>query len=407
MKLTRHNGRCGKHGTYNPKHNDRRFDVDNSDHINPELTKQNIYWDCINGFTTPQDHQMDKDGDISFEDVELLFYTSQYTAFINAQNERNIKSRHANRNRSVEDLLKNKKTCPEETIYQIGNMDESVPPEILLQITTEFLTKMRDQFGEHVHILNWALHLDEKTPHIQERHVFDCKNQYGEICPQQEKALEALGIELPDPTQPRSKFNNRKQTFDAICRSMLFDICEQHGVHLDREPEYGGRSHMEKNDFILAKQKSAIAEKEQALNEITMKLEDAETLVEEIVDTAYEKACETVAEKVFEETQKQDLAIVENYQTWISSKDRNLPTDKKNLIIRSLDAVQNRIKKSAEKLRQKVMSALKSPSLQEQAKALIKEKAKESLLEKLQRNKTLIKRAGDSEKKTKQKNMER
>ena len=159
--------------------------------------------------------------------------------------------------------------------------------------------------------------------------------------------------------------------------------------------------------FILAKQKSAIAEKEQVLNEITMKLEDAETLVEEIADTAYEKACETVAEKVFEETQKQDLAIVENYQTWISSKDRNLPTDKKNLIIKSLDAVQNRIKKSAEKLRQKVMSALKSPSLQEQAKTVIKEKAKESLLEKLQRNKTLIKRAGDSEKKTKQKNMER
>ena len=25
MKLTRHNGRSGKHGTYNPRHNDRRF----------------------------------------------------------------------------------------------------------------------------------------------------------------------------------------------------------------------------------------------------------------------------------------------------------------------------------------------------------------------------------------------
>ena len=36
MKLTRHNGRSGKHGTYNPKHNDRTFDVSNSEHIDEE-----------------------------------------------------------------------------------------------------------------------------------------------------------------------------------------------------------------------------------------------------------------------------------------------------------------------------------------------------------------------------------
>ena len=27
MKLTRHNGRTGKNGVYNPKHNDRQFDI--------------------------------------------------------------------------------------------------------------------------------------------------------------------------------------------------------------------------------------------------------------------------------------------------------------------------------------------------------------------------------------------
>ena len=30
LKLTRHNGRAGKHGTYNPKHNDRSFEIANS-----------------------------------------------------------------------------------------------------------------------------------------------------------------------------------------------------------------------------------------------------------------------------------------------------------------------------------------------------------------------------------------
>ena len=29
MRATRHNGRSGKHGVYNPKHNDRKFDIAN------------------------------------------------------------------------------------------------------------------------------------------------------------------------------------------------------------------------------------------------------------------------------------------------------------------------------------------------------------------------------------------
>ena len=47
MKLTRHNGRTGKNGVYNPKHNDRQFDIDNSDHIDLERAKRNVYWIVI------------------------------------------------------------------------------------------------------------------------------------------------------------------------------------------------------------------------------------------------------------------------------------------------------------------------------------------------------------------------
>ncbi len=48
MKATRHNGRSGKHGTYDAKHNDRRFDVENSEHIDAERTKFNVYWETAN-----------------------------------------------------------------------------------------------------------------------------------------------------------------------------------------------------------------------------------------------------------------------------------------------------------------------------------------------------------------------
>ena len=246
MKLTRHNGRSGKNGTYNPRHNDRRFDVGNSEHIDSERAKKNIYWDCYRGYTTAGSREDSSQPDCSFEQVERMYYTEHYSDFVDAQNARNEKTRHTERNRTVGDLLKNSKTCPEETIYQIGTVEESVPPEVLFQIVNEFYGEFERRFGAHVHLLNWALHLDEGTPHIHERHVFDCQNRYGELCPQQEKALEELGIPLPDPDKPKGKHNNRKQTFDSVCRTMLFDIdklcwdpflCEKLGIPMSMLPE--------------------------------------------------------------------------------------------------------------------------------------------------------------------------
>lgn len=42
-------------------------------------------------------------------------------------------------------------------------------------------------YGSNYHIIDWALHIDEETPHIHERHVFDYENDYGEIVPRQGK----------------------------------------------------------------------------------------------------------------------------------------------------------------------------------------------------------------------------
>lgn len=187
MRLTRHNGRSGKNGAYNPKHNDRRFDLENSEHIDAERANRNIYWDCYRGITTSDNRNADAEQDFSFEKVEQMYYTAQYGDFIFFQNERNIKNRHPERNRTVEDLLKNRKTCPEETIYQIGTIEESAPPEILLQIANDFFGEMKNRFGTHVHILNWALHLDEGTPHIQERMCSIVKINTASFVPNRKK----------------------------------------------------------------------------------------------------------------------------------------------------------------------------------------------------------------------------
>ena len=120
LKLTRHNGRAGTHGTYNPKHNDRSFNLANSEHIDQERAKGNIYWDCYHGIRSASDKDKQT---AAFSDVEKMFYEIHYAHFVENQNARNAKIRHTERNRTIEDLLAGKKTCPEETIYQFGTLD--------------------------------------------------------------------------------------------------------------------------------------------------------------------------------------------------------------------------------------------------------------------------------------------
>lgn len=135
-----------------------------------ERAKQNNYWNCYAGSSSALTRAQDKENDYSFEKIEQLYYFEYYADYIQAQNE---KTRHIERNRSVNDLLTNNKTCPEESIYQIGTVDESVSGEVLAMIATDFFAEMEEKFGTHVHMLDWERHLDEGTPHIHERHVFD------------------------------------------------------------------------------------------------------------------------------------------------------------------------------------------------------------------------------------------
>ena len=257
--------------------------------------------------------------------MERQFYESHYSEFIERQNERNAKIRHTERNRSISDLLSSRKTCPEETIYQLGTLDEHASAEDLMNIVTEFIDEFKGKFGDHVHVLDWALHLDESTPHIHERHVFDCENKYGEVAPQQEKALEELGFDLPDPNKSLSRRNNRKITFDAACRKMLFEIAKRHGLELEEEAEYGNRKYLEKQDFILAKQKEQLAAQQNKLDKLTLKVNDMEALIDEVSAAAYDKAVEVVTDVVRTETRKEDMRMIEDTKKWVLSPERKAP----------------------------------------------------------------------------------
>ena len=387
LKLTRHNGRAGAHGTYNPKHNDRSFNLANSEHIDPERAKGNIYWDCFHGFRSALDPQDPDDLAATFSDVERQFYETHYTAFVESQNERNAKIRHTERNRSIPDLLSSRKTCPEETIYQLGTLDEHASAEDLLSVVTEFIEEFKAKYGDHVHVLDWALHLDESTPHIHERHVFDCENKYGEVAPQQEKALEALGFDLPDPEKPLSRRNNRKITFDAACRKMLFEIAKRHGLELEEEAEYGSRKYLEKQDFILTKQKEQLAAQQSKLDELTLKVSDMETLLEDVSAAAYDKAVEVVTDKVREQTQLEDMEVIEKYRKSVVSPNAKNSPEVVKIANTLLSRVREKLQQSAEKVLKKVQAVLLKPEVKQAGKEQIKNKARKSIKEKLAQGK--------------------
>ena len=317
MKGTRHNGRSGKDGVYNPLHNDRRFDPEHSEHIDNERVRQNIYWDCYQGYTTMADRG--KEDNFSFNQIEMAYYVDHYSDYVINQNKRHEKARHPDRCKGVEDVLKNKKTCPEESIYQLGTIDEHASVETLVLVFDEFKKEFDERFGSNVHIIDWSLHMDEATPHIHERHVFDATNRYGEIEPKQEAALEELGFELPNPEKKRSKTNNRKVVFDSACRTMFLDICKRHGLEIDEEPSYGGRQYLEKQDYIRMKQKEEIAVQQEMLNQQRDKV-NANHL-ELARQSNHVRANEKVIQSQKEKIEQQEKEFKENF---ISNSDRIL-----------------------------------------------------------------------------------
>ncbi|MCF0128055.1 MAG: serine/arginine repetitive matrix protein 2 [Pseudobutyrivibrio sp.] len=385
QRATRHNGRAGKNGAYNPKHNDRDFDIKNSDHIDQEKFKQDVLWDCYHGIYSVADKTEDETK--NFESVERAFYFAHYQDHIDAQNGRNEKAGHAERNRNLDDMISNPKTCPEETILQIGNIDSTIPLEVLGQIVVDYFTEFDNRFGAHVHILDWALHVDETTPHIHERHVFDCMDRYGYLAPQQEKALKEMGIPLPKPDEPAGKYNNRKMMFDSICRTLFIEVARLHGVDIIEEPVYGGREYLEKQEFIIQKNKEQIAHQNEKLDELSFKLEDTEKLIDEVVDAAYEKACEVVADTASAEAHSHDMKLIEDYKCWLSKPEREAPKNFRDYAIGRIEAIQNRLRESTALLFDRVKKRLADPLVRERNKDAIRAKARESVLAILEQKK--------------------
>lgn len=287
MRATIHNGRTSHLGAFTPKHNDRNFNIKNAEHIDPERVKNNRYWNWTGK-------------EITFEDAEIAFYEKHISAHLEAQNAKYRAQRHAERAKTMDEYRRSPQTCPEEVILQIGKLGDTIPADMMARIIQEQINWEQKQFPG-VKVLNVALHMDEQgAPHIHERRAWVYTDKDGNLAISQNKSLEQMGVELPNPNKPRSRFNNRKMTFSRICREHLLQICREHGLEIEDIPQEKSKSGRTLEDYQAgeAERRAADAERRRQFSERAA--ESAEKQAESARDTArsYEEHAERVAGQI-------------------------------------------------------------------------------------------------------------
>lgn len=251
VRVSQHSGREGS-----ARHNDRSFMEGLSPdqmrevapHIRPELMAENVMWSV---------HPDEAD----FREAELRWYRERYGAAIERRNAAYRHEGHAERCKTVENVYTGAQTRPEEVILQIGDMNAETPKDALLGAFRDYmqvLDEWNKAHGGHMHVLSWALHVEEASPHIHLRRVWDVENRHGEAQLGQNKALKAAGVQRPDPGKPEGRYNNPKITFDAWARGQWQRIAQEHGFEVETEARHNLR-HKDKADFVSEQLQRTIA----------------------------------------------------------------------------------------------------------------------------------------------------
>lgn len=291
MRATIHNGRTSHLGAFTPKHNDRNFNISHAEHIDPERVKDNRYWNWTGNPET------------TFEAAEAAFYEKHIRQHLDAQNAKYTAQRHAERAKTMDEYRKSPQTCPEEVILQIGKLGDTIPADMMARIIQEQINWEQQQFPG-VKVLDVALHMDEQgAPHIHERRAWVYTDRDGNLAISQNKSLEQMGVELPNPDKPRGRFNNRKQTFSRMCREHLLKICREHGLEIEEIPQEKSKSGLSHVAYMTRQEEEKAADAELRRQFSERAAESAEKQAESAKSTArsYEEHAEQVAKQISNE----------------------------------------------------------------------------------------------------------
>ena len=232
MRVTLHMGKASGGKAYSSRHNDRNFDTTKAAHIDPERTRYNMTWHRY-GKVAPQ---------LSFDAVERKFYRDRFGDALKARNSRYKAAGHPERVKTMDEYRRAVRTCPDEVIYQIGKKGETVSPRLLWRIVAMQINWEAKAFPQ-AYTLSLALHVDEQgAPHIHARRVWVGHDKDGHAEAGMSKALREMGIGRPDPDAPEDRYNNPKQTYTSMLREHFVDLCREHGLEIDVEPQEASRT---------------------------------------------------------------------------------------------------------------------------------------------------------------------
>lgn len=324
MKVSLH---AGRHKTL--KHNQHEF---NSEHINKNLSKNNIYYLASNSAKT-------------CEECAYQIYKELYSEAVEKQNEKYRKKGQYSRLRTTDDWVKAPRYLPHEEILQIGDMENHASIKDLNDCIQDYISWKQETFGSNMIPISVAIHVDEATPHAHEVDAFFYTDADGTRKPGVAKALEQLEIPLPDPSKPIDKENNRLMVYTEICRRKWQKIVMSYGYEIDVVPD-PARKHKSTEQYKADEQaRKALEASEEALakkyaleqqnwqKRANLKLKMQEKQLRKQLEDEYEKKYQDELKKLQQQESANQKAIAlgrqiqaENMPENIEKPQRELPT---------------------------------------------------------------------------------
>ena len=128
-----------------------------------------------------------------------------------------------------------------------------------------------------------------------------------------------------------------------------------------------------------------LAAQQNKLDELTLKVNDMETLIDEVSAAAYDKAVEVVTDVVRTETRKEDMRMIEDTKRWVLSPERKAPQATREYTAKHLDTVLDKFLKTMQTTAARLQEKLLRPEVRQKGKEQVKEKVRDSVLQLLNR----------------------
>ena len=309
MKATVRNARTNQAGrVFNANHNTRAETRNLEGHIDHDRTALNVNFKFFaNGNVEKCDSFDAKEFEQS--QYEVLFGDGQ-----TAKNDRYTKDGHPERCKTVKEVYQHPKTCPMETIFQLGNRQTEMSPEarkqIMIASTFELIEQLRQKYGENIRFLDLSIHNDESvgSEHVHARYVLTALDKYGFTSVNQSQAFKQMGIERPDTSKKEGKYNNPLMTFSEILRSKFYDLCEKNGgIEIDREVKNPSQKHRDILEYKCEQLQKSVADLTAERNT----LRDQNSISKVIQDSFNEVEIDIEAEAVPERTHRGQVVEAE------------------------------------------------------------------------------------------------